>query len=136
MTLVIDTSLIAAWIFKEIETPAIEEIAGQLALGGASVPQLFPLEMANVLNVAVRKRRLSADETSKHLAFVSQLPLRVDDDTASRAWNETYRLARSEDMTVYDAAYLELALRLGAELATLDTALAGAARRRGLIVLP
>jgi predicted nucleic acid-binding protein len=60
----------------------------------------------------------------------------VDDETVSQAWSVITDLARSERLTAYDAAYLELALRLGLPLATLDRDLAVAARRRGVTVLP
>jgi predicted nucleic acid-binding protein len=136
VSFVIDSSVIAAWIFREIETPAIERIADLLAVNGAWVPQLFPVEMANVLHVATRRKRIVAEQAAQHLSFVAQLPLHIDEETASMAWSETYRLAEREDITVYDATYLELALRLGYPLATLDIALAKAARRRGLTVIP
>ena len=64
------------------------------------------------------------------------MPIDIDLETTERVWGVTLRLARDEGLTVYDATYLELALRLGAELATRDKALSAAASRHGLTVIP
>jgi predicted nucleic acid-binding protein len=75
-------------------------------------------------------------DTENRLGLIDALPIAVDHQTSERAWREILFLARSEGLTTYDAAYLELALRRGASLGTLDTDLAKAARDHGLTTLP
>ncbi len=136
MNIVIDASIAAAWSFADETTPDTERVASLVELYGAHVPQLFHLEIANVLMVAVRRGRISSGHADAQLALLEMLNLRVDGATAEHAWHKTLQLAGQERLTVYDATYLELALRVGADLATLDSELAAAARRNGLTVLP
>jgi predicted nucleic acid-binding protein len=136
VTLVLDTSVVAAWVFNEPESAAAERIVNDIAHRPTWVTQLFPIEIANVLLVGERRERILPMEAAEQLELLSQLPLLVDDETSTRVWHQTFYLARAEQLTVYDASYLELALRLDADLATFDRDLAGAARRRGLTVLP
>jgi predicted nucleic acid-binding protein len=68
--------------------------------------------------------------------FLEQLPISIDGETASRVWSATAQLAERHLLTAYDAAYLELALRLGLPLGTRDKALAGAAQTAGVTLLP
>lgn len=103
---------------------------------GAFVPALWIWEVANVLALAARRGRIGGGDVAARLALMTALPIRVDDEGVARAWRETALLAQAETLTVYDAAYLELALRLGADLATLDTELRRAAGRVGVRVLP
>ena len=100
------------------------------------VPGIFHLELANILLLGERKRHITAEAISASLKRIDRMGIEVDEDTAANAWAATLKLARAEKLTSYDAAYLELALRLEADLATLDADLAEAARRRGLVVLP
>ncbi|OGS52411.1 MAG: hypothetical protein A3J40_11370 [Erythrobacter sp. RIFCSPHIGHO2_12_FULL_63_10] len=66
---------------------------------------------------------------------MERLPVAIDEETDARAWGATLDLARAEDLTLYDAAYLELAERRGWSLATCDAALTKAARRRGVEIV-
>ena len=103
---------------------------------GAVVPGLWPLELGNVLLQAVRQGRLDVAEATARLALLEELPIRIDDETVGRAWRETLTLARTEGLTTYDAAYLELALRRGLPLASRDRELRQAADRNGIALLP
>jgi predicted nucleic acid-binding protein len=134
--LVIDASLALAWLLKDEKTPEADGVALLVSEHGAWIPQLFPIEVANVLLLAERRGRISSSYAAEQLAFLQEMPLLLDDETTLRVWHETVALARTENLTVYDATYLELALRANAELATLDKDLAVAARRRGVTVLP
>lgn len=136
MTIVVDTSLIVAWLLREERSADADKVAGFIVEEGAWVPQLFPIEIANVLLQATRRKRITASYADEQLRRLEDISLSIDPETADPAWTTTYRLAVDEQLTVYDATYLELALRLEATLATLDTDLADAARRRGLTVLP
>ena len=136
MTLVVDASVALTWCFADERRAETDAIGERVSAEGAIVPALFHLELANVLLIAVRRHRVTFNDMSEKLADVAALPIVADDETIARAWTNILVLARDERLTAYDAAYLELALRLGLPLATLDGDLAAAARRRGVKVLP
>jgi predicted nucleic acid-binding protein len=136
LSLVVDASIVAAWMLLDERSIAAVEIAGLIDETDTWVPQLFPIEIANALLAAERRKRVSAEYASAQLASLERMPLQLDMETNAGIWGGTYRLAKDEGLTVYDATYLELALRLGAQLATLDDKLADAARRRGVTVIP
>ena len=136
MTIVVDASLIIAWLLREERSAEAGSVAHLIVEEGAWVPQLFPLEIANVLVQAVRRKRIAAAYADEQLRRLEDISLSTDTETRDLAWDETYRLAMDEGLTAYDATYLELALRRDATLATLDTDLADAARRHGLTVIP
>lgn len=100
------------------------------------MPGLFQLEIGNILLQAERKGRLRPSDVAIRLALLGELPIATDPETAGRAWRDVIALARSHALTTYDAAYLELALRKGAGLATRDKALAAAAKALGVAVSP
>jgi predicted nucleic acid-binding protein len=91
--------------------------------------------MANGLLIAERRKRATQADVTEALHVVLSLPIEIDRDTTCRVPGETAGLARQYGLTIYDAAYLELAMRLGATLATSDTALARAAKKAGVAVL-
>ena len=93
------------------------------------VPALWPLEVSNALMVLVRRRRLTETERQMGLGWLRGLPLRVDHDMASLAFTALSELASTQKLSVYDAAYLELALRKKLPLACKDGPLREAARR-------
>jgi predicted nucleic acid-binding protein len=115
---------------------ATEAVFDRVVEEGAIVPHLWHLEVANSLTVAVRRKRVSQDFRDDVLKDLQELNISVDSDTAANAWSATVRLADLYGLTVYDAAYLELAQRLRLPLATLDQALAKAARAAGVEILP
>ena len=103
---------------------------------GALVPGLWRLEVGNVLSQAERRRRIDASKVASYVDVLAQLPIATDTETEERALRETLALARREHLTTCDAAYLEIAMRRGVPLATLDKALIRAARRVGVDTLP
>jgi predicted nucleic acid-binding protein len=125
MALVVDASATLGLYFPDEITPALEDARQRLATGGARVPILWWFEIRNSLVVAERRGRVDASQSAEILAQLEALPVRFDRVPESDA---VLALARTHCLTVYDAAYLELALRLGATLATLDRQLARAAR--------
>lgn len=133
--LVIDASLALAWCFGDEKSPAADKAIDQVRDEGALVPSLWRFEVANVLFAAERRGRIARGDLEHRLNLLSALAIATDTETDSRAWTDTFVLARSQQLTLYDAAYLELAMRHGAELATLDHDLAQAARRMGVPVL-
>lgn len=136
MSLVIDASVALAWCFEDEASPATDRIAARVIADGGLVPALWHLEVANALLHAERRRRVAAADVAAMLRRLTDLPIEVDAETAGRAGRDTLALARAEKLTIYDGAYLELALRRGVALATRDEALAAAAGRRGVPVLP
>ena len=135
MSLVLDCSTTLAWVYGEETTQAVRAVFGAVGSGGAWVPALWRLEVANVLEMGVRRGRHDAAFRDATLADLALLPIRVDPETDRHAWGATARLAARHGLTLYDAAYLELARRLDLPLATLDHALRDAASAEGVPLL-
>jgi predicted nucleic acid-binding protein len=93
------------------------------------------LEILNALAMAERRSRIEPDQRGRLAGFLRDLPVTVEVETASQAWAATSRLAARYRLTIYDAAYLELAQRLGRPLATLDKEMRAAADALGVVVL-
>lgn len=122
--LVVDASIVIAWLFDDEEEPRADVVLERLAEDGALVPYLWHLETRNTLLVAERRGRLSAGEVDERLDALKGLPIRTDGEPDLQS---AFNLARSHSLSYYDALYLELAKRESAELATLDGALSRAA---------
>ena len=135
MSLVLDSSATLAWIYGDETTAAIHQLFDTVANTGAIVPMLWRLEVANSLNVAMRRGRIDAAFRRAALDDLPLLDITSDAHTDTRAWAETLVLADRYRLTVYDAAYLELAQRRALPLATLDEDLGAAASTLGLRVL-
>ena len=129
---VLDGSVTLAWLFHDEQDPYADAIIGKLPHIEMLVPRIWHLEVANVLLVGERRGRCSQADTTSWLGFLSGLPILVDGSTEARAWSDTINLARQQSLTEYDAAYLELALREGLPLATLDSKLEAAATAVGV----
>jgi predicted nucleic acid-binding protein len=134
-SLILDSSATLAWIYGDETTDAIRRIFDAIADNGALVPSLWRLEVANSLTMAVRKRRIDPDFRRAALADLAILDISTDPQTDSHAWTDTLNLADQLHLTVYDAAYLELAQRRILPLATLDGELRTAATAIGVTVL-
>ncbi len=135
MTLVLDSSATLAWAYSDEITPAIEEVFERVATTHAFVPCLWRLEVANGLHMGVRRQRLEPAEYEATLADLATLDIRTDPETDTYAWSGTARLAQRFGLTLYDAAYLELAQRRALPLATLDQELREAASACGVTLL-
>jgi predicted nucleic acid-binding protein len=135
VSLVLDSSITVAWLYREEATRSVDELFEDLIEASAWVPALWHLEVANVLRVGIRRGRHAADFRDRVLADLSEFPIHVDSETAGQAWGATARLAEHHRLTVYDAAYLELALRRRLPLATLDEDLRAAAGAEGVPLL-
>ena len=129
---VLDCSLTVAWFFEDEADAYAQAVEDSLPSTAAIVPTLWPLEVANALLMGERRKRATEAKATKFLGLLKALPIIVDDETAVRAWQESIYLARMHQLSVYDAAYLELALRRGLTLATLDDKLAAAANAVGV----
>ncbi len=102
----------------------------------AIVPDHWRLQIGNVLVQAERRKRIAVAQIAAYLDLLNQLTIHVDSETGDRAFREILTLARTEGLTTYEAAYLELAMRRGVQLATQDVALVQAAHRVGVETLP
>jgi predicted nucleic acid-binding protein len=132
MAFVLDASVALSWYFTN-ETSSTGELAFDRLRGSEAVaPILWWFEIRDELLASERRGRTDGAQTTEILASVNALPIRLD---AARRSKPILALARVHRLTFYDAAYLELALRLSAPLATLDRALARAARAAALPLL-
>jgi predicted nucleic acid-binding protein len=129
---VLDGSVTLVWGFEDEADEFAEAILGRMPDLQAHVPSLWPLEVANALLVGERRRRIRPADTARFLAILGAFPITVDDETVSHAWADTMHLARAHNLSSYDAAYLELSLRLGLPLAALDGKLKTAAEAVGV----
>ncbi len=118
-------------------TPATEALLDAVGAAGALVPALWPIETANVLLQAERRGRIATAERLQAVDILQALPLRIDHLAPPAFFGAVSGLAQAQGLTIYDACYLDLAIRAGLPLATLDTALGQAARRVGIgLILP
>ena len=135
MSFVVDNSVALAWCFEDEHTRAVMDLLDRVAESGAFAPSLWPLEALNGLLMAERKKRVDAKRRHRLCGFLRALPVTLDTETADQAWTATIRLAERYRLSVYDAAYLELAQRRNLPLATLDKDLIKAGEALGLAVL-
>ncbi|HXP84008.1 MAG TPA: type II toxin-antitoxin system VapC family toxin [Bryobacteraceae bacterium] len=133
--LVLDASVTLAWCFPD-EDPSYAVFTRNAARESELIaPSLWPFEVANGLLVAERKRRLKPGDAGRFLGLLDALD--VDVELASTAIAAAcVAIARNHSLSVYDASYLELAVRRKSRLATLDGALAKAARNTGVLLAP
>jgi predicted nucleic acid-binding protein len=130
---VLDCSAALPWVFSDEASDGADRLLDQLVNGDrAWVPALWHLELGNVLLGAKRRNRIDQAGIESFLSRLAVYDIAVDDQTVERAWQKTLDLALLHGLSTYDAAYLELALRRGLPLATLDRALITAARTTGV----
>jgi predicted nucleic acid-binding protein len=129
MTLVLDASMTIAWLFEDERTEAAHEVMTMVVTTGAVVPSLWRLEIANILRNAVRRGRCDEAFADRTLSRLGRFRINIDDETDRHAWGPTRKLSREQELTAYDAAYLELAIRKNLPLASCDHDLIAAAQR-------
>jgi predicted nucleic acid-binding protein len=132
MAFVLDASATACWAFDDEDYPDASAAFDRMRAEEGVIPSLWWFEVRNILIVNERRRRITESETGAFLLKLSRLRLRED---RSPNENEVLRLARAHRLSVYDAAYLELALREGLPLATLDADLRRAALDEGVALV-
>ncbi|MGO8697001.1 MAG: type II toxin-antitoxin system VapC family toxin [Limisphaerales bacterium] len=134
MAYVIDPSVALAWLLPD-ETNAQADAVRVAVENGADawIPVHWWLEIGNGLLMAERRGRITAEQVAQALSLVNALPLEEDEETAEQIPVRTLTLARKHGLTVYDAAYLELAQRRGATLATFDEQLLKAAAKEKIL---
>lgn len=135
MNFVLDASITLAWAFDDERDARVLDTLERLRGGEAAVASLWPLEVTNGLLAAERRGRIDVAAGSRFIHLVRSLPIVVDPVARVRVFEATLALARRHRLTAYDAAYLELAVRLGVSIATLDGDLRAAAEAEGVAVL-
>lgn len=131
---VLDASTAVAWAMPdEIAPPA--HLWDMISLDGAIVPPLWPFEVANTVLNAVRRGRVTETAMVQILTELSAMNAHIEDESAIACWGSTATIALTYRLSVYDAAYLELAKRRNLPLATLDRRLAEAAQAAGVALL-
>lgn len=134
-TVVADASVAVAWVHPEQATALSRRLLDAVRSGTRlEVPSIWPLEVANALTVLSRRRKLTPKERDASLAWLSRLHVQVDPEGAQLAFTRLSTLAAAERLSVYDASYLELALRKGLPFACKDGPLAVAAGRQGVTI--
>jgi predicted nucleic acid-binding protein len=122
---VVDASVVACWYFPDESHPIADAASLAITKGSATTPELFWFELRNLLLVGERVGRISEIETARFLRFVDALPIEIDHQPDEGL---VLSLARTHKLTVYNAAYLEMALRRMLPLATLDKSIVRAAK--------
>jgi len=129
---VLDNSVAMRWLLasqKKADQAYAEDVLRSLVEAEAIVPNLWHLEAANVLLVAERRGELEPGEVERFIAQLENLPIVVDPLTSHQVFSRGLGLSRAYKLSTYDAAYLELAIREGLPLATLDKSLIKAAKK-------
>jgi predicted nucleic acid-binding protein len=135
MSFVLDSSVALAWVLPDEGSPYADELLERLITEGAVVPPIWPLEIGNVLLVALRRGRIHQQEFEVMVERLARLPIEIDIEATDHALAAVLVLAAQLGLTTYDAAYLDLAQRRKLPLATLDNRLRNACATAQLEVL-
>ncbi len=135
MPLVVDASVMLAWCFEDEDSEYAERAVGLARNDGAVVPSIWPLEVANGLVIGQRRGRLTDAKVQWLSEILAAFPVTTSDAPPDRAFGPVLGLARSHGLSVYNASYLDLAMREGLPLATLDARLREVAARVGVAVV-
>lgn len=138
MNFVLDNSVAMLWLLPQSNVAGADlanKVLDRLMTANAVVPSLWRLEAANVIGKCLSLNKISQAQASTFIALLEDLDIRIDAQTDQRALHDTLELARRYGLSAYDAAYLEVALRNGLPLATLDAKLDAAACQAGVVVV-
>ena len=125
---VVDNSVVMSWCFQDEMSEYTDSVLDRLAEAQALVPGIWPLEVTNVLLMAQRKKRLGRAGSTRFLELLRALPIVVEQELPARVFAEILALAEDTGLSTYDASYLDLAMREGLPLASLDKGLRKAAK--------
>ena len=126
---VVDNSVVMRWCFNDETSKYADVILDSLEVSVGFVPSIWPLEVCNVLLTAERKNRIGEADSARFIALLSELPMIVEQESPARMIKEIFARARKHNLSSYDASYLDLAMRKGLPIATLDKNLMAAAKR-------
>ncbi|MCB9768400.1 MAG: type II toxin-antitoxin system VapC family toxin [Candidatus Omnitrophica bacterium] len=123
-----------SWCFEDESSEYADKVLESLENCEAVVPSIWPLEVGNVLLVAERRNRIDEASSTHFLEILNALPIQVEPDPPDRIFTRILSLARMYEMSTYDASYLDLAMRVDIEIATLDESLRRVAKQVGMEV--
>src|SRR5690242_16442881 len=129
---VVDASLLASLVLPDERNEKADKFGEELQKDGAAAPGLLQLEIANILLMAERRKRVTHDEVIRLLEQLEMLPIVLQPNLTADQRKAVVNLAQKHSLTAYDAAYLELSLRFGLPLASLDAPLINAAKAEGV----
>ena len=132
---VVDNSVVMTWCFSDETNKYSDAILDSMNTSTAFVPLIWPLEVGNVLLVAERRKRLSEADSTRFIALIAELPIVIEQEQPERMMKDILALARKHKISTYDASYLDLAMRKGLPIASLDKDLRKAARRSRVAIL-
>lgn len=133
MSIVLDTSVVISWLSSDEADTYADFAVERAATEKAIVPYLWYYEVFNIIRMQEKRKRITGEEADGMVRDAKALRVIVDSHPIAAAAPQILELARRHDLTVYDAAYLELALRRGLPLATLDKELIIAAQHHNLL---
>ncbi|MEW5894948.1 MAG: type II toxin-antitoxin system VapC family toxin [Candidatus Omnitrophota bacterium] len=128
---ILDCSVYVSWCLNEATSGAASEILQSLAQKAVVVPPLWVYEVTNTLMVAVRMDRLTEEEARQLMSDLPLLPVSFDNPTIGTAAS-VFQIAHKHNLTAYDAAYIELALRLSLPIASLDEDIIKVSQKLGI----
>jgi predicted nucleic acid-binding protein len=132
---VVDNSVVMSWCFKDQTNAYADAVLEGLIDSAAYVPSVWPLEVVNVLLAAERKRYISPADSVRFISLLCELPIFIENESPEKAMKELLGLGRAHNLSSYDASYLDLAMRKGLPLATLDDKLRRAAADTSVPIL-
>ena len=130
---VLDCSVTMAWCFEDENNDFTQKVLESCRDSTAIVPTIWPLEVANVLLIAKKNKRITEIQSASFIEALSALPIIVDQSTSDKAMHSIFALANQTNLSIYDAAYLELAVREKIPLMTLDKELIKAAKKLDIV---
>lgn len=131
-SVVLDASVALAWCFPDEQSPYADQVLQELEGRPVLVPSIWVLEIANGLLVGERRKRLGETEIVRFIDLLETLPIQ---EVSVPKISGILPLGREYGLSAYDAAYLAVAIKRGADLATADDALEKAARKAGVSIL-
>ena len=132
---VVDNSVVMSWCFKDEKNKYGDAVLDRLAVSTAIVPPIWPLEVVNVLLVAERRNRLKQVDSVRFITLLLQLPIVVEQEGPGKKMKDLLALGRANNLSSYDAAYLDLSMRKDCPIATLDKKLIEAAKKVDVTIL-
>jgi predicted nucleic acid-binding protein len=134
--IVVDASVALAWCFPDEASDYADTVLIALEGKRVLVPAVWLLEVTNAVVVAERRKRVSQPEIRRFVELLEGLTINEDSLPVAASVSNILPLAREYGLSAYDASYLEVAIRHGAPLATLDSGLEKAGRKAGVEILP
>jgi predicted nucleic acid-binding protein len=135
VSFVIDASFVISWLFPDEGGPHVEKVVLGLLQSGAYAPAHWHVEVSNAVAVSRRRGRFNPVFRDGIVSRFLALPVMTDSAVPASIYPAVIQCAEAHSLSAYDAAYLELARRMKVPLATLDKALAQAAKVEGVSLI-